>query len=567
MNVLLLDVEGLSDPMRDDSDSSKDDDALFTLSVLLSSLLIINTTGTIDSKKFEALQVATNLSERIRVHGTEEEPNSMQIAQQMPYLLWLVRDFTLELTKDMRDDDDYFETCLKETPLKPGKKIPSADQVKQCIKLYFPRRGCVTAPTPGTPEQMPKLESLPLEALNPRFRQKMPMIIKRITQEITPKRIVAQKGIVVPVDGAGLVAIIRTYVDSINKGALPDVESAWQLLQKSHCQEAINGAKLAFIAALERGRKKVMGSTERPLDITEVEAVSTEAFAIANNYFKKNAVGEQATTQTYMQELQGELVTYKEGKKPGLLNVNGGLLKEFTDKNYTLATESGEKLVQDAITTLQETSYPDFETFKAAREQVANDLGVKLQKNVAFTELSESYLGQLNNLSTKVGLQFEISDVEKQKEKILTEAAQKEIEQEKKNEVLRQALVNRKQQTTNVAHQRDFVQSKSAKDYTELKEQWAWEAKQREKQIEDALKHKFNKRAGDLQKEFKASTNALLVQMMNLQKESQKRQEALTQQLLQMNQQAVPRPAPVQQSGGLLSGLLGGILGGLLGGH
>jgi len=141
------------------------------------------------------------------------------------------------------------------------------------------------------------------------------------------------------------------------------------------------------------------------------------------------------------------------------------------------------------------------------------------------------------------------------------------LNKRKKNEVLRQALVNRKQQTTNVAHQRDFVQSKSAKDYTELKEQWALEAKQREKQIEDALKHKFNKRAGDLQKEFKASTNALLVQMMNLQKESQKRQEALTQQLLQMNQQAVPRPAPVQQSGGLLSGLLGGILGGLLGGH
>jgi len=101
-----------------------------------------------------------------------------------------------------------------------------------------------------------------------------------------------------------------------------------------------------------------------------------------------------------------------------------------------------------------------------------------------------------------------------------------------------------------------------------MKEKWAMEAKLREKQIQDALEHKFEKRAGALQKEFQQQTNALLVQMMNMQKDTQQRQEALTQQLLLMKQQRVPKPVQVQYSGGLLGGLLApvfSLVGGLLG--
>jgi hypothetical protein len=563
MNVLLLDVEGLSDPMREDSDSSKDDDVLFTLSVLLSSLFIVNTTGTIDAKKFEALQVATNLSERIRVANTNEEPNSIQIAEQMPYLLWLVRDFSLELTADMRSDDDYLETCLKETPAKPGKKVPSGDLVKQCIKLYFPRRGCVTCPCPGTPEQMNKLEALPLEALNPEFRAKISLIKARITREIKPKKIGAQKGVLLPVDGPRFVALMQNYVEAINKGALPDVESAWQLLQKSHCQEAVNGAKQAFRMALEKGREGLVGNTNRALDVHELASVSTNAFKEAYDDYKKNSIGDQKCTATFLEQLGDELAIYKE-KKDGTKVVKGGLLKEFTDKNTKLALSLGEKVVNDAIKTLSETQFPDFDAFKAAREKVATDLDAKLQKSVACPELSERFLKTLNNLSTKVGLQFDISAVEKEKERLLAETAEKEIENEKRNTELQHSLINKEQIEANVHNESDYLKQLSEKEYREMKERYAFEAKEREKQIAADLKGGFEKRAEALQRELQEKGATTVKMLMQMQKEVNARQAQLTQKLLEMKKDP-PQPEPVEgrKSQGLLGSLFAPIINGV----
>jgi len=132
-----------------------------------------------------------------------------------------------------------------------------------------------------------------------------------------------------------------------------------------------------------------------------------------------------------MEQLGNELASYKEDKS-GNKVINGGILKEFTDKNYKVALNSGEGEVSQAVENLSQSDFPDFETFKQAREKVAADLDNKLQKNVAYPELSDKFIKTLNHLSTKTGLKFDISAAEKEKEKIMAEAAEKEIENEKK---------------------------------------------------------------------------------------------------------------------------------------
>jgi len=235
----------------------------------------------------------------------------------------------------------------------------------------------------------------------------------------------------VPVDGPGLVTLMKQYVDAINKGALPDVESAWQTLQKAHCAEAVNGAKKAFMAALERGRKKLVGDTNRALDVEELDGLSKTAFKEAYDQYKKNAVGDQKSTATHMEQLERELAIYKEDKE-GHKVLQGGLLKEFTDKNYKVALTTGETVMNEAVKNLSETDFPDFESFKSAREKTAAELDSKLQKSVAYPELSSKFMKTLNHISTKTGLQFDISAAEKEKEEIMAEAAAREIENEKK---------------------------------------------------------------------------------------------------------------------------------------
>jgi len=356
----------------------------------------------------------------------------------------------------------------------------------------------------------------------------------------------------VPVDGPGLVTLMKQYVDAINKGALPDVESAWQLLQKARCQDAVNGAKEAFLAALERGRKGLVLDTNRALDVEELASVSTNAFKEAYDSFKKNSIGDQKCTATFMEQLGDELAIYKESKD-GTKTVRGGLLREFTSKNYKLAATTGESIVNDAVKTLSETEFPDFDKFKEAREKIATDLDAKLQKNVAYPELSEKFLKSLNNLATKVGLQFDISEVEKEKERLLAESAQKEIESEKKNAELQQGFMNKEQIETNVQNESDYLRQVSEKEYKEMKERYAFEAKEREKQIQAELKAGFDQRAEALQKELQEKGATTVKMLMQMQKEVQERQKELSQKLLDIKKKTPPQPAPVKSQGLLTS--------------
>jgi len=207
-----------------------------------------------------------------------------------------------------------------------------------------------------------------------------------------------------------------------------------------------------------------------------------------------------------MEQLGTELATYKEDKSGNKI-LQGGLLKEFTDKNYKQAMTTGESVVDDAMTRLTETDFPDFEAFKQAREKTAAEIDSKLQKSVVYPELSGRVMKQLDHLSTKKGLQFDISAAEKEKEKIIAESAKKEIENEKKNAELQQAYVNKNQVQTNVHSESDFLREQCERNYREMKERYAIDMKMREKQIQADLQSGFDKRAEVFKKRIRSETS------------------------------------------------------------
>jgi hypothetical protein len=62
--LLLLDTEGLHDPEKG---SRTHDTWIFTLAVLLSSVLIYNSKGTVDANALDGLYLATQLTEHVKV--------------------------------------------------------------------------------------------------------------------------------------------------------------------------------------------------------------------------------------------------------------------------------------------------------------------------------------------------------------------------------------------------------------------------------------------------------------------------------------------------------------------
>nr|XP_008527951.1 PREDICTED: guanylate-binding protein 7-like [Equus przewalskii] len=123
----------------------------FSLAVLLSSVFVYNSMGTINHQALEQLQDVTELTKLIRTRSSPisgEVDDSAECASFFPDFVW---DFTLELHLDGHPitDDEYLENALKLIPVsglqrKSGKphnigqlKYKSSDPV---------RHGEVTAP-------------------------------------------------------------------------------------------------------------------------------------------------------------------------------------------------------------------------------------------------------------------------------------------------------------------------------------------------------------------------------------------------------------------------------------
>ncbi|XP_061094309.1 guanylate-binding protein 1-like isoform X2 [Conger conger] len=223
--LVLLDTEGLGDVEKGDQ---KNDAWVFSLAILLSSMLVYNCRATIDNQAVETLQYVTELTERIKVKSpggasSSEDGADAQFVQFFPKFVWVIRDFTLELKIDGRavTDNEYLEHSLS---LRKGRDKKTADYnlPRECIRSYFPTRRCFVFITPTTPENMSRLDSLDECDLSQSFRTVTSSFCSYIFTESNVKTV---KG-GVQVTGRMLGHLAKTYVDTIARGDVPCLENA-----------------------------------------------------------------------------------------------------------------------------------------------------------------------------------------------------------------------------------------------------------------------------------------------------------------------------------------------------
>lgn len=88
-NLLIIDSEGLSSCEQDRTSDSN----LFALSMLLSSILIYNSTGAIDEGSIDCLAVVGQISK----HLQSKAGGSEHTEADSPEFYWILRDFSLQL--------------------------------------------------------------------------------------------------------------------------------------------------------------------------------------------------------------------------------------------------------------------------------------------------------------------------------------------------------------------------------------------------------------------------------------------------------------------------------------
>ncbi|XP_046781929.1 guanylate binding protein isoform X2 [Gallus gallus] len=245
VTLVLLDTEGLGDPNKDDDHS---DAWIFTLALLLSSTLVYNSIGTIDQRALEQLRLVTELSEHIRVREKDNNPASNFVSI-FPGFVWTVRDFTLQLRAGEKtlSEDEYLEDVLR-LQTGGGQKAQERNELRRCLRNFFPRRKLFTMERPAADADLTRLEELREDELQPGFRKQVDAFCRYIWEEAPVK--------VLPgghqVTGSALACLAEKYVAAISSGSVPCVESAVTALARAENNAAVQAAVAEYQQGMEQ---------------------------------------------------------------------------------------------------------------------------------------------------------------------------------------------------------------------------------------------------------------------------------------------------------------------------
>ncbi|KAM5323996.1 guanylate-binding protein 6 isoform 4-T5 [Glossophaga mutica] len=423
--LVLLDTEGLGDVEKGDP---KNDSWIFALAVLLSSMFVYNSVGTINHQALEQLHYVTELTELIRTKSSPT-PNrgddSMEFVSFFPDFVWTVRDFTLELKLNGHPitEDEYLENALK---LIPGgnPKVQIANLPRECIRHFFLKRKCFVFDQPTKDKELlANIENVPENELDPKFQEQTKNFCSYILTQARTKTL--RQGIVVT--GKRLQTLVVTYVDTINSGAVPCLENTVTTLARIENSVAMQKAADHYSEQMAQQVRFPTDTLQELLDLHT--ACEREAIAM----FMENSFKDEK------QEFQKKLVEIIKDKKDDFM-----LQNEEESVKYCQAT-----LDQLSVALMESISAGTFSVpgghklYLETKERIERDYGKVPRKGVKANEVLQSFLQS----------QMAIEESILQADKVLTdgekamaaERARKEAA-EKEQELMRQKLKEQEQQ-------------------------------------------------------------------------------------------------------------------------
>jgi hypothetical protein len=236
LTLLIIDTEGLGALDEDQTHDVK----IFSLAILLSTCFVYNSVGSIDENAIQSLNMVLNLTDHIS-KLSQTAPGS---PSELPSFVWVVRDFSLQLisqTGEPITSQQYLESALAQQK-GSSKEAAEKNRIRKFITECFPIRECFTLVKPLIHEEkLQALDKVPFEELRPEFVEQVISLRKRVVGRLRPKTL---KG--VQLTGEAYLATIKCYVEAINNGAVPNIQSAWDYMCAEQNAKRVQEAQQKF---------------------------------------------------------------------------------------------------------------------------------------------------------------------------------------------------------------------------------------------------------------------------------------------------------------------------------
>ena len=246
--IIFIDSEGTNSV---DLSTKTYDSKIFALIILLSSLFIYNTNGNIDEQSISDLVLSTYLSNSIAFNTNTKKiiDKDKLISDLAPKFIWTLRDFSLEKvdpeTGEEITSNEYLELCLRNKS--SSKKNNQNNKIRESIIKFFKERECITLPRPVDKEKdLQNLKNIPFSELKSNFRSEFLILKKKVYETSKPKIFNGKK-----ITGPILADLLKIFIDSINSGIVPNINTAWDNIILDEIQKAYEFCKNSWKQNIE----------------------------------------------------------------------------------------------------------------------------------------------------------------------------------------------------------------------------------------------------------------------------------------------------------------------------
>jgi len=214
---VVLDTEGTASMEA----KAEQDARLIGIALSLASVFIFNSTGALDETSLSDLATLTAVAQGIS-DGTD--------VWQPPELIWVLRDFALQLEGDAGQEitpGEYLERALSE-------EVYGKGGVRATLKHFFKKRTLFPMVRPCTEEsQLQKLNNLATSAFRPEFQKQLEGFRDLVkAAAVRPKELGG-----IALNGPALAKLALAAVASINEGKAPSIQTTFDFLQERRAKE------------------------------------------------------------------------------------------------------------------------------------------------------------------------------------------------------------------------------------------------------------------------------------------------------------------------------------------
>ncbi|XP_054547509.1 guanylate-binding protein 7-like [Talpa occidentalis] len=526
--LVLLDTEGLGDMEKGDP---KNDCWIFTLAVLLSSMFVYNSFGTINHQALEQLHYVTELADLIRTKSSprsDERNDSAEFVSFFPDFVWAVRDFTLELELHGHPitEDEYLENALK---LIKGDDTQTqmSNLPRECIRKFFPKQKYFVFDQPTSDKKLlHHMEEVSENQLDLNFQEQSRKFCSYIFTHAEAKTL--REGITVT--GHGLGTLVLTYVDAINSGSVPCLENAVTTLAQLKNSEAVRKAADHYSQQMAQRVQFPTNTLQELLDLHT--ACEREAIAVFMEHSFKDD----------QREFQKKLVETTEKEKENFLLQNEDASLKYCQAELRKISES----LMESISRGRFSVPGGHSLYLEAKNKIEQDYDLVPGKGVKAKEVLQSFLKSQAPIEESI-LQADKALTDEEKA-IAAEQSKKEAA-EQEQELLKQK--EKEQQEITEAQEKSFNEN-----ILQLKEKMEREKDELLREQEKMLDHKLKMQEELLTEGFQKKYEEMKKEANNLREAIQqtrsKRSTAIVHSLLEacsVLTRALPGPYSVIDTG------------------